>query len=155
MCKGDAPYNGGAGELRAECVSERLRFLMIFRIFYCFRGNLHCRPAVRLSPDSCILMDFMNSGIRNHRLALISHIPEARCMSFPGFWVPDLLTFMEFMIVGSRLQDFHWFLVFWDPDQWLLLDSGVQILWFSWISCLCPPDLKICMDFFDTGIHIH
>ena len=32
MCKGDAPYNGG-GELGAECVSERLRSPMIFRIF--------------------------------------------------------------------------------------------------------------------------
>ena len=76
-------------------------------------------------------------------------------MSFAGFWIPDLLTFIDFMIVGSRLQDLHWFLVFWDPDQWLLLDSGVQILWFSWISCSGPPDLKLCMDFFDTGIHIH
>ena len=71
-------------------------------------------------------------------------------------------------ILGSRSVDFHGFhdcgfqitgfaLVsgFLDPDQWLLLDSGVQILWFSWISCLWPPELKICMDFFDTRIHIH
>ena len=120
------------GELGAECVCARLRFLMIFRIFYCFRGNLHCRPAVRLSPDSCIPMDFMNSGIRNHRLALISHIPEARCMSFAGFWIPDLLTFIDFMIVRSRVWDLHWYLVFldrsmasfgfWGPDSMVFMD---------------------------------
>ena len=64
-------------------------------------------------------------------------------------------------ILGSRSVDSHRFhdcavqIGGFALVSGFLLDSGVQILWFSWISCLWPPDLKICMDFFDTGIHIH
>ena len=53
-------------------------------------------------------------------------------MSFPGFWVPDLLTFIDFMIVRSRVWDLHWYLVFldrsmasfgfWGPDSMVLMD---------------------------------